>query len=260
MPSVRPNPNHGAYTDRLIFNGNNLSDYCICRMERAILPSVVNVVQDIPGRHGALFRSSRLGTYIQPVHIWLRTQDRREVSEVKHRLAAMLYADEPKPLYLPDEKGLYYLAILDGDSGLGEITSDIPETTLNFLICDPIAYGIRRSARVRSYDGDTPINAGGSWPSYPLIKVLASGVTANGITITNRTTGEFIRITNETAGGIPDDSYIYIDTDAERVWLPEYDNETIGVTAESDFFTLDANTVINCYNCWADFEWRERWL
>lgn len=245
----------GLYNDRVVFNGTDLSELVMCRMGRAIMPDVQNNVLEVGGRHGALFRSNRLSTYTQPVNVWLRCEDRRELSEVRHKLAAALYTDEPKPLYLPDEKGLYYLAVVDGPTDLGEVTSGILGGTVNFLICDPIAYGKKRSVTIAS-NGTARISAGGTWAALPVATLEAES--SESIRIENRTTGEYVEIDEATTGGSLAVGNVYkFDMGLERVFRGR---TSYGVTPLSDYFRLEGESYIALENCSGVIEWRERWL
>ena len=116
-----------------------------------------------------IFKSAYRGGYDLPVEIWLRTEDRREVAEARHKLAAALWTDEPAALYLPDDPTRYLLAIVSGSTDLDEITDDCPTTTVTFHIGDPDYYGQRRRMEVSA--GNIYVNAGGNRPAY--LKVTA---------------------------------------------------------------------------------------
>ena len=240
--------------DNIIFNGNDLSELVFCRIGRPILPPVENTVQDIPGRDGAIFRSRRFQTYQIPVTMWLRTRDRRDVAAARHELAALLFTDEPKPLYLPDDPDIYHLAIVEGETALEQISDALQGTTVNFLVCDPIGYGETRTQTLPS--SLTTISVGGTWKSYPIITIRPLSTT--NAKVTNVSTGEYVEITSTSAGASLSTSSDYvIDMGKERVTV---NNNSVGVTAESDFFSIEGSTQIRLLNCTAQIEWVERWL
>ena len=118
--------------------------------------------ESVPGRHGEVFKSAFRTGYDLPVEIWLRSEDRRKVADVRHRLAEALWTDEPAALYLPDDPTRYLMAIVAGGTDLGEITDDCPTTTVTFHVGDPDFYGRRRRMEVSS--GDVHLDAGGNPP------------------------------------------------------------------------------------------------
>lgn len=252
----------GQFNDRLIFNGHDLSELVMCRFERPIMPQNVNTTQEIGGRHGAIFRSNRLGTRIQPVTMWLRTEKRREVSGLRHRLAKLLYTDEPAPLVLPDEPELFYLAILDGDTNLGEIVNDkLPVATVNFLICDPIAYG-REVEKSITGGVDLTVNSGGTWQSYPYFTGIPYQNSLGELYVSCKYENGDVKTVRATADGNDIDYFsrvrtYYFDMENERLF--DSTGKEYGVTLESDFFTLDGACTISG-NVTGAIKWRERWL
>lgn len=242
--------------DSLIFNGHDLSELVMCRFGRQVLPPVSNIVQDIPGKHGALFRNMRYGAITQPVTIWLRSEDRRKTASIRRQLAALLHTDEPAPLYLPDEPEIYYLAIVDGETSLSDIVNDeVPETTINFLIVDPIGYGATETATVAS-GASSALTIGGTWKTYPVATIRPTSTSA--ARITNVTTAEFVEINSTTAGASLSTSSDYVfDMEKERVTR---NGATVGVTADSDFFSVKNGDIIKAIGCKITLEWRQRWL
>jgi predicted phage tail component-like protein len=242
------------YNDRIVFNGHDLSNLVMCRMERPIMPPVEISQETIGGRQGEMFRRARMTGYTVPVTIWLRAKDRRKVAELRHRLADLLWTEEPAPLRLPDDPTRYHLAIVSGDTNLGAITDHLPSTVINFYVCDPIAYGKERSDTLVAGTQKT-IVTGGTWKAAPIIRSTTSGGTWK---IANVTTGEFVEINADTVGtsiasGLP----IVCDMENELLTL---NGSYVGVTVSSDFFSIEGrkellvtggtNTTIG---------WRERW-
>ena len=86
-----------AQTDRVIFNGHDLSALVSCKVNRPIMPPVNANFESISGRHGELFKSAYFGGYDLPVDVWLRSDDRRDAAAVRHALAELLCTDEPAP-------------------------------------------------------------------------------------------------------------------------------------------------------------------
>ena len=236
-------------SDRLVFNGTDLSDLVYCKVRRPVMAPVDATFESVPGRHGEMFKSAYRGGYDLPVEIWLRTEDRREVAEMRHRLAAALWTDEPAPLYLPDDPTRYLLAIVSGSTDLDEITDDCPTATVTFHVGDPDFYGRKR--RVEASAGDVRVEAGGNRPSRMKVTAKPSGKSA--WRITNVDTGEFV----EVDAALDPSSTVRIDMAAERATV---NGQNAPVTIDSDFFEIDGRCHLMISDGTAILEWEERWL
>lgn len=232
-----------------MFNGTDLSKLVYCKVRRPIMPPVDATFESVPGRHGEIFKGACRGGYDLPVEIWLRTEDRREVADVRHKLAAALWTDEPAPLYLPDDPTRYLLAIVSGSTDLDEITDDCPTTTITFHVGDPDFYGQKRRMEVEA--GNVGINAGGNRPTF--LKVTAKPSAGSSWRMTNSDTGEFVEVDAELTAS----STIRIDMESERATV---NNQTAPVTIDSDFFEIEGRCHLNIASGTAVLEWVERWL
>ena len=163
-----------AQTDRVLFNGHDLSAFVSCKVRRPIMPPVNVTLESIGGRDGELFKAAHFGGYDLPVDVWLRSDERRDAATVRHALAKMLCTDEPAPLFLPDDPTRFLLAIVSGETDLGEITDKCPFTTITFHVCDPFYYGRKRRVEVSA--GTLTINAGGDRPAH--LQITRSMVSA----------------------------------------------------------------------------------
>lgn len=248
---MRRSNNH----DRIIFNGHDLSNLVMCRMERPIMPPVEVSRESVGGRHGELFRRARMQGYTVPVTVWLRAKDRRRVADLRHKLAAMLWTDEPAPLYLPDDATRYHLAIVEGDTSLGAITDEIPTTTISFYVCDPIAYGNTRSEELTT-GANTSLDAGGTFAATPVVRSTTSGGTWK---LLNVTTGAFVEVNADTVGvEIASGAELVCDMANERVTI---NGSTVGVTVDSDFFTIEGRMALRVTGGTdTTIDWQERWI
>lgn len=235
--------------DALVFNGTDLSSIVYCKVNRPVIAPVKATFETIGGRHGETFRSAKLEGYDLPVDIWLRSVERREVAEARHRLAAALWADEPKPLYLPDDPTRYLLAVVSGDTDLGEITDDCPTTTISFHVGDPVYYGQKRTYSASA--GEFAIAVGGTWPAY--LTVEATPTAGETWRLTNMDTGEYVEI----AQALTASSVIRLDMETERATVNQ---QTACVTVASDFFEVSDRCRLKLSGGTAKLEWRERWL
>lgn len=205
--------------------------------------------ESVAGRHGELFKAAYRGGYDLPVDMWLRSEHRRDAAEVRHRLAAMLWTDEPAPLYLPDDPTRYLLAIVSGSTDLGEVTDDCPFATVTFHIGDPDYYG--RKHRVEAGAGTFSVNAGGNLPAR--LSVTAKPGAGSSWTITNVDTGEKVQV----AATLTSSSVVRLDMAQERATV---NNQAAPVTLDSDFFEIKGRTKLRISSGSAALEWRERWL
>ncbi|WP_130811402.1 distal tail protein Dit [Olsenella sp. Marseille-P4559] len=238
-----------AQTDRLKFNGHDLSAFVSCKVNRPIMPPVDATFESVSGRDGEVFKSAHFGGYDLPVDVWLRSDDRRDAAEVRHALAQMLYATEPAPLYLPDDPTRYLLAIVSGDTDLGEITDNSPSTTITFHVGDPFYYGRHRRMDVSA--GTFAINAGGNRPTH--LKITAKPASSAAWYVQNVDTGEQVRISS----GVTSSSTVRVDMAQEHATV---NNNLAAVTLDSDFFTVERRTRLHLSSGTAVLEWWERWL
>lgn len=238
-----------AQTDRVVFNGCDLSTLVCCKVNRPVMAPVNAVFESVPGRDGELFKSARLEGYDLPVDVWLRSEDRRDVAGVRHRLARALLTDAPAPLFLPDDPNRYLLAIVSGPTELGEITNKCPYTTVTFHVGDPLYYGNAR--RVEASAGTFSVNAGGDRPAH--LSVTAQPASSAAWYIRNLDTGEQVKL----ASSVTSASVVRIDMALERATVNAHDAP---VTLDSDFFTIDGRTTLQLSSGSAVLEWRERWV
>ena len=241
-------------SDQFLFNGHNLSDLVMCRMERPIMPPVEVKSEQVGARHGELFRSARLRSYTVPVKVWLRSEDRRRVADIRHALAAMLWTEEPAPLYLPDDPCRYHLAIVSDATDLGAITDELPSTTIDFMVCDPVAFGSKREQALAS-GTSVEVKAGGTWKSWPVVTITPSSTSS--VKLLNVTTGEAVEITSATYGGSIPSKQIVLDFEGQRATV---NGATCGVTLASRYFALDGTQTVKLTGGTGTMEWRERWL
>lgn len=235
-------------SDSIVFNGHDLSSLVFCKIHRPIMASVKPTFEDVSGRHGELFKSVKREGYDLTVDMWLRTEHRRDISEARHKLAAMLWTDEPAPLYLPDDPTRYLTAIVSGITDLGEITDDCPGASVTFHIGDPDYRGQRRRIEMT---GSAAVSVGGTLPA--LIKVTAKPSAGGAWRITNTDTGEFVEIIQPLTA----DSTIRLDFSTEHATV---NGSVAQLNIMSDFFEIKDRAHIKISSGSATLEWEERWL
>ena len=235
-------------SDGIVFNGHDLSSLVYCKVRRPIMASVRPTFEDVPGRHGEMFKAVKREGYDLSVDIWLRTEHRREVAEARHKLAAMLWTDEPAPLFLPDDPTRYLMAIVSGTTDLNEITDDCPATTVTFHIGDPDYRGQRRRIDVT---GSASFAVGGTLPA--LMKVTAKPGACRSWRITNTDTGEFVEVVQ----ALTADSVVRLDFATEHATV---NGSLAPLNIASDFFEVRDRAHLKISGGTATIEWEERWL
>lgn len=238
-----------AQTDRVLFNGHDLSAFVSCKVSRPIMPPVNATFESIGGRDGELFKAAHFGGYDLPVDVWLRSDERRDAATVRHALAKMLCTDEPAPLFLPDDPTRFLLAIVSGETDLGEITDKCPFTTITFHVCDPFYYGRKRRVEVSA--GTFTINAGGDRPAH--LQITAKPASSAAWYLRNVDTGEQVKL----ASSVTIASTVRVDMATEHATV---NGSTAAVSLDSDFFTIDGRTKLQLSSGTAVLEWWERWL
>ncbi len=237
-----------SQSDSIIFNGYDLSSLVYCKVRRPVMASVGATFEDVPGRHGEVFKTVRREGYDLPVDIWLRTEHRREVAEARHRLAAMLWTEEPARLILPDDPTRYLMAIVSGSTDLDEITDDCPSTTVTFHVGDPDYHG---QARRLDMSGSATFAVGGNLPAH--LKVTANPAAGSAWRITNTDTGEFVEVVQ----ALTADSVIRLDFETEHATV---NNSLASVNIMSDFFEVKDRAHLQISSGTATIEWEELWL
>lgn len=243
-------PNRNQDLKRLVFNGTDLSELVAFKVHRPVMAPVGVSAETVPGRHGELFRSARLEAYDLDVDVWLMADNRLEVADVRHRLAAALWTDGPAPLFLPDDPTRHVMAIVTGATDLGEVT-DRTSGTVTFRVTDPVSYG--NHCRAALADGKTVgVDAGGTWEAYPKITFKPATKTSR-VSVLNVGTGDKVAVSGTFAVG----DEVVVDMAAEHV---THNGNTVAPTVDSDFFAIRGVTEIVASGSDATMEWDEAWL
>lgn len=122
---------------------------------------------DVPGRSGSVFGGTRAQPVDVSMRLWTLAETRTQRQHAVRTLAAWLAVDEPKPLYLGDEGGLWRMAIPAGGFDVSAYLNadSIPVT---FRCLDPVLYGERHHVDVPG-NGSVTFLVGGSAPTFPTI-------------------------------------------------------------------------------------------
>lgn len=236
---------HQAFT----YGGNDLSPYMyVTEVTRTIAPERSIATTTVPGMDGELVGGITLDPLDIAVTAFVRRQGLSEVAEARRVLARLLVADEPARLILPDEPDKYYLALYKGGAELSR-AAHLPSVELEFHCADPVAYGAHRTASVGT--ATTAIEAGGTCRAWPT--VTAKPPSGSSWTVTNVTTGDFVRVNASFSGS----QTVVLDMGLQRCTVNGADH---AVSIDSDFFAIDGLTQLKVSEGTATIEWDERWL
>ena len=229
----------------MMYNGHDFSPWLDANPTRPILPTVEVESDDVPGAHGA-----KLGELSIPVDVRLKASAKDDIAELRHMLAATLWAEEPSPLVLGDDPTRYHLAVLDGDSDLDRLWHT-GRTSLLFRACDPIAYG--KTSAIAMATAATA-NVGGTWKTAPIITARPSN--GSGYRITRVETGEYVQVNAPFSGS----QTLVIDCGKQHCTISGASADS-SVALASDYFHLAPGiNQLSATGGTATVEWTERWL
>lgn len=237
----------GHLQDRLMFGGVNLSQWLEgISIERSIMPDVKINTITVPGRDGVILNGHTHDPLIITVTATLSAKTATDVATVRHALAGALLSDKDNPLkalVLPDDPTITYDAMINGSTTLSR-DYGYPRVNLEFFVPSGYGYGAQVTQSV-----PFTTTVGGNVETWPTITV--TGASSSYVTVTNSTTGEFIKCKGA--------SNIVIDTENESVT-----SNGTGVMFDlaSDFFSLKPGTSqrITVTGGSATFAWRPRWV
>lgn len=149
------------------FDGHDLTaSYVVSNLNAPLLPRRIGT-QEVPGRDGTLFTGAALAERTITMTLTARggTIEQRQVAG--RTLASILAVDEPKPLAISIDGGLYWMAIPEsGGSAKRYVTAN--SFTVSFRITDPVAYGTEQTVTVPSGSSKT-FTVGGTYPALPVV-------------------------------------------------------------------------------------------
>lgn len=157
------------------FNGTDLTAlYAVSDLRTSLLPRDVST-ESVSGRDGEVFTGIRHATRTITLTLTVRDRSITARQMAARILAATLAVNEPKPLSISIDSGLYYLAIPSSD---GDATRHYTMTQfeVTFLCADPIAYGETKAFEILN-GGSKTFTVGGTYPTKPVI--AGASVTRN---------------------------------------------------------------------------------
>lgn len=154
------------------FDGYELTNnYYVSDLRTSLLPRTIES-QDVPGRDGSLFTGVRLAPRTITLTLTIKNKSIAVRQAAARALAAILAVDEPRPLSLSIDGGLYFMAIpQSSDDATRWVNASQFEVT--FECPDPVAYGQERTVTVPS-GGSVTFTVGGTYQTRPVISASAA--------------------------------------------------------------------------------------
>lgn len=237
----------------LIFNEVDLTEHLrIKDIRKSLLPFIENTLRIVPGKHGVRVTNNRLEAGCVEVDVRIKSTSKEGLNTKIRVLAECLYTPEPKQLILPDESGRYYMAILDRDTNI-ERTLTYGDTTLFFLLPDPIAYGETKT--IDLLENPASFENSGTEEATGIITIEITEATDH-IQVTLLNTGESVYLEHDFIVG----DVVKIDLGEETAYKNDYPIMR-DCHLESDFFNISVGEVqITVSSGTAVLVFTERWL
>lgn len=127
-----------------IFNGYDFAELVrVNDIQRPLLPALNTVMTDVGSLKGTLFNYNSYSQREIKVDYTLIADSPERLVSVKQLVAGKLFTDAPAQLIFSDSPDRYYMAILDGNSELDQI-SGVAQGTLTFLVPDGVAHAVNK--------------------------------------------------------------------------------------------------------------------
>lgn len=178
---------------RVMFNGFELTrDYYVSDLRTSLLPRTIGT-QDVPSRDGVLFTGARLAQRSIALTLTIVSKSIERRQAAARYLASLLAVNEPKPLQISIDDGLYYMAIPQSSD---DATRWVNATSFDvvFECPDPVAYGIERVVTVPS-GGSVTFEVGGTYPTMPFVSASAAANGSGGSWRITKEDGSYIMAT-----------------------------------------------------------------
>lgn len=163
---------------RVWFDGHELTEHYLCSdLGRALLPRSVGT-QRVGGLDGAIVTGVTLSPRTVTMTLTTVCRDMAKRQAWARRLAAALAVDEPRPLRISIDGGLWLMAV---PTSSGDAARRLAATSfdVSFECTDPVFRGERRSVAVPS-GGTTSFRVGGTYPASPVVTVSGAANAASG--------------------------------------------------------------------------------
>lgn len=236
------------------FDGHVLTNqFAVSNLQNSLLPRNINTV-DVPGRDGSLYLGATLAPRTIKLTLTVRDRTVAGLQAAARTLAAILNVDEPRPLSMSIDGGLYYMAIPNAPSDGTRFRRAI-RYEVEFLAVNPVAYGAERNITVPS-GGSVTFEVGGTYPTMPQVSVAAAGNGSGGFWRLRLDGGDYLIAT------IPDGvSTAPIDADCAARTLVVNDTVTL-LKPDADWLVFEPgqHTLAMTGSGAAIVTYNERWL
>lgn len=216
----------------LVFNGYDFGEICEAQTVEMKPHTIRAEAVTVTGGAGALMTGDGLDVRMVKVRLILDAGCKlapTEASLLRHKIDAMLHAEQGATLRLPEDEVLEYrFAALTDASGWTSMFED-GECTLEFTCYDPVAYGHERTT------GAARIDVDGTAPTYPMFECVATE--GDSVMVLDLSHKKFINVVRDFRGG----ERVVIDSANERVTVDGACADA-DVGAYSDFFCLAPDT------------------
>ncbi|MBR3312500.1 MAG: hypothetical protein IKG18_00020 [Atopobiaceae bacterium] len=131
----------------IVYGGLDFSDFCSAEVvERAAPPMDIETMA-VPGRAGALLVSGRIPPRLVVARLFMDAGYRpgtNALVDLRHRVYSALCATGGGTLKLPDEPELTYQDVVCTDAGTWSSLFEDGHGDVEFMLLDPVAYGMGR--------------------------------------------------------------------------------------------------------------------
>lgn len=227
------------------YDGVDLSEvFAVADVDIPALPPIEVLTMDLAQRAGSYYMGRRIGPRTLSVRLRVEADNRcpLDVYKAWREGAGLVCKGSPKPLQLDEELSID--AILTGESAI-EREGRWGTVEATFLALDPYFHG-RRHAVELDRNGSSFAVVG-----EEVAPVVEARATASTVTVTNRVTGEFVRV--PTIVG----KELTIDMDAQ---MARTSQGFAPCDLASDFFTVSGSACVAIEGATGHLVYRERFL
>lgn len=157
------------------FDGKPLTDLLVVgKLQRPLLPRRAEYVS-VPGADGAIFAGVVDDTRILKLTLTIRDQSPVARAQAARELAAALDVDSPRPLYISEDGGLWYMAMpTSGADGIRYVGAESFEVEFT---CDACMYGeeVSASLDIAATTGIQTVVVGGTKPTPAKLEATLTG-------------------------------------------------------------------------------------
>ena len=192
-----------------VFNGTDFGALTRAKVVSESALCVVPKTADVPGRAGAAVLDVSVPPKVVRLKVWLEPMAKLDVAqlvELRHKLGAALLACEGAELQYQDN--YVYHDVLCTKAEVWDTLYEAGSCELEFTCFDPIAY----SRAMRTETADT-FEVRGTWPTWPIIELVADG--SGAITVASADTTTAVTLTGDFTEG----SIVFLDYEHETVFV-----------------------------------------